>query len=67
MPTISKVRLNDSTESALFLARAFDDFSWPRYDKLWHISVLRVVVSFLFRIAIRWINARGIWYRVAGQ
>ena len=46
---------------------AFDDLSRPRYDKLWRISVLRVIVSFLFRIAIRWINARGIWYLVAGQ
>src|SRR6266480_7754209 len=46
---------------------AFDDSSQPRYDKLWRISVLRVVVSFLFRIAIRWINAHGIWYLVAGQ
>ena len=46
---------------------AFDDFSWPRYDKLWRISVLRVVVSFLFRIAIRCLNAHGIWYLVAGR
>ena len=46
---------------------AFDDLSRPRYDKLWRISVIRVIVSFLFRIAIRWINARGIWYLVAGQ
>src|SRR5207244_11739553 len=44
---------------------AFDDLSRRRYDKLWHISVLRVVVSFLFRIAIPCRNARGIWYLVA--
>jgi hypothetical protein len=46
---------------------AFDDFSRQRYDKLWRISVLRVVVSFLFRIAILCLNAHGIWYLVAGQ
>jgi len=46
---------------------AFDDHSGPRYDKLWRISVIRVVVSFLFRIAIRCLNARGIWYLVAVQ
>ena len=46
---------------------AFDDSSRPRYDKIWRISVLRVVVSFLFRIAIRCLNARGIWCLVAGQ
>ena len=46
---------------------AFDDFSQSRYDKLWRISVLHLIVSFLFRITIRWINARGIWYLVAGQ
>ena len=46
---------------------AFDDFSWQPYDKLWRINVLRVVVSFLFRIPILWINARGIWYLVAGR
>ena len=46
---------------------AFDDLSQSRYDKLWRISVLRVVVSFLFRIAIRCRNARGIWYLVAGR
>src|SRR5437870_2223083 len=46
---------------------AFDDFSRSRYDKLWRISVLRVVVSFLFRIAILCLNAHGIWYLVAGQ
>jgi hypothetical protein len=46
---------------------AFDDFSRSGYDKLWRISVLRVVVSFLFRIAILCLNARGIWYLVAGQ
>jgi hypothetical protein len=46
---------------------AFDDFSQPRYDKLWRISVLRLVVSFLFRIPIRCLNARGIWCLVAGH
>src|SRR5437667_3530313 len=46
---------------------AFDDFSRSRYDKLWRISVLRVVVSFLFRIAILCLNAHGIWYLVAGR
>ena len=46
---------------------AFDDFGGQQYDKLWRISVLRVIVSFLFRITILWINARGIWYLVAGQ
>ena len=59
--TMSHIAIVDS------LTSAFDDFSRPRYDKLWRISVLRVVVSFLFRIAIRWINAHGIWYLVAGQ
>ena len=47
------------------ITSAFDDFSWQPYDKVWRISVLRVVVSFLFRIPILWINARGIWYLVA--
>lgn len=46
---------------------AFDDFGRQPYDKLWRISVLRVVVSFLFRIPILWINARGIWYLVVGR
>jgi hypothetical protein len=46
---------------------AFDDFSRSRYHKLWRISALPLIVSFLFRIAIRWINAHGIWYLVAGQ
>jgi len=46
---------------------AFDDFNQPRYHKLWRISVLRVVVSFLFRIAIRCLNAHGIWYLGAVQ
>ncbi len=46
---------------------AFDDLSQSRYGKLWRISVLLTVVSFLFRIAIRWINAHGIWCLVAGQ
>jgi hypothetical protein len=46
---------------------AFDDLSQPRYDKLWRISVFRMVVSFLFRIRILWINAHGIWYLVGGQ
>ena len=44
---------------------AFDDLSGQRYDNIWRINVLRVVVSFLFRIPILWINARGIWYLVA--
>ena len=44
---------------------AFDDSSRRRYDKLWRISVIRVVVSFLFLIRILWINAHGIWYQVA--
>jgi len=46
---------------------AFDDLSRPRYDKLWRISVLRVVVSFLFRTAILCLNAHGIWCLVAGR
>ena len=46
---------------------AFDAFGWQQYDKLWRISVLHLIVSFLFRITIRWINARGIWCLVAGQ
>ena len=46
---------------------AFDDFSRPRYDKLWRISVIHLVVGFLFRIPIRCLNARGIWYLVAGR
>jgi len=46
---------------------AFDDFSRPRYEKVWRISVLRVVVSFLFRIPILCLNAHGIRYLVAGQ
>ena len=49
------------------LTSAFDDFGGQQYDKVWRTSVLRVIVSFLFRITIRWINARGIWYLVAGQ
>ena len=49
------------------LTSAFDDFGGQQYDKVWRISVLRVIVSFLFRITIRWINARGIWCLVAGQ
>src|SRR6266700_6736733 len=58
-PTV-KVALTNATSP-------FDDLSQPRYDKIWRISVLRVVVSFLFRIAIRCLNAHGIWYLVAGQ
>jgi hypothetical protein len=49
------------------LASAFDDFGGQQYDKVWRTSVLRVIVSFLFRITIRWINARGTWCLVAGQ
>ena len=59
-----------TVESEVALTKAtsaFDESSRPRYDKLWRISVIRVIVSFLFRIAIRWINARGIWYLVAVQ
>ena len=55
------------SEVARIATSAFDELSRPRYDKLWHISVLRVVVSFLFRIAILCLNAHGIWYLVAGQ
>jgi hypothetical protein len=54
-------------EASLLLAGAFDDFSGSRYDKLWRISVFRLVVSFLFRIFIPCLNAHGIWYLVAGQ
>ena len=46
---------------------AFDDFSRSPYHKLWRISVLPLIVSFLFRIAIHWINAHGIWCLGAGQ
>jgi hypothetical protein len=46
---------------------AFDDFSRSPYHNLWRISVLPLIVSFLFRIAIRWINAHGIWCLGAGQ
>jgi hypothetical protein len=60
-------RLTVESEVACVATSAFDDLSRPRYDKLWRISVLRVVVSFLFPIAIRWINARGIWYPVADR
>src|SRR5438093_12525620 len=45
---------------------AFDDSSLPRYDKVWRISVLRVVVSFLFRIAILCLNSYWIWFLVSG-
>src|SRR5439155_22263497 len=55
------------SEGAPAATSAFDDLGRPRYDKLWRISVLRVVVSFLFRIAICCLNAHGIWYLVAGQ
>jgi hypothetical protein len=54
-------------EASLLLAGAFDDFSRPQYDKLCLISVLRLVVGFLFRIPILCLNAHGIWYLVAGQ
>jgi hypothetical protein len=59
-PSSPKVRHNERNP-------AFDDFGRPRYDKLWRISVLRVVVSFLFRIAILWKNAHGIWCLVVGR
>ena len=53
--------------SARVATSAFDDSSQSRYDNLWRISVLHLIVSFLFRITIRWINARGTWCLVAGQ
>ena len=46
-------------QRALIATSVFDDLSRPRYDKLWRISVLRVVVSFLFRTAILCLNAHG--------
>jgi hypothetical protein len=46
-------------------ASVFDDLSQPRYDNIWRINVIRVVVSFRFRIAIPCLSARGIWYQVA--
>src|SRR6266487_1667575 len=46
---------------------AFDDLSQSRYDKLWRISVIRPVVSFLFRTAILCLNVHGIWCLVAGR
>src|SRR5438093_11953260 len=46
---------------------AFDDVSRPRYDKIWRTSVLRVVVSFRFRIAILCLNAHVIWYLAAAR
>jgi len=60
-------RLTVENEVARVATSAFDDLSRPRYDKLWRISVLRVVVSFLFPIAIPWINAHGIWCLGAGR
>jgi hypothetical protein len=48
-------------------ATVFDDLSRPRYEKLWRISVLRLVVSFRCRIAILCLSAHGIWYLVAGR
>ncbi len=71
LQTLSTVRIQYDerveSEVARIATSAFDELSRPRYDKLWHISVLRVVVSFLFRIAILCLNAHGIWYLVAGQ
>ena len=55
------------SEVARVATSAFDDLGRPRYDKLWRISVLRVVVSFLFRTAILCLNALGIWCLVAGH
>src|SRR5204863_3578926 len=52
-------------EVARVATSAFDDLSRQRYDKLWRINVLRVVVSFLFRIAILCLSAHGIWCLVA--
>jgi hypothetical protein len=68
-PAQSLQRSLDSAlrETGHLRACAFDDFSRPRYDKLWRISVLRPVVSFLFRIPILWRNAHGIWCLVRGQ
>jgi hypothetical protein len=59
--------MTSSMNSSSGATSAFDDPSRSRYDKLWRISVLRPVVSFPFRIAIRWINAHGISCRVAGR
>src|SRR6266567_1841773 len=64
----AKARLSTVIDLGTTVATsAFDDLSRSRYDKIWRINVLRVVVSFLFRIAIRWINAHGIWYLGAGR
>lgn len=46
---------------------AFDDCSWSRYHKLWRISVIPLVVGFLFRIDTRYPNAHGTWHRAAGR
>ena len=65
----SALRKISSTTRSSRVARsfAFDDLSQSRYDKLWRISVLPLIVSFLFRTVIRWINAHGIWSLVAGR
>src|SRR6266508_1919356 len=70
VPPISLCKYGERTvesEVAPVATSAFDDLSQSRYDKLWRISVLHLIVSFLFRIAIRWINAHGIWCLVAGR
>jgi hypothetical protein len=59
--------MTSSMNSSSGATSAFDDFGRPRYEKLWRTSVLRLVVSLLFRIPILYLNARGIWYLVAGQ
>jgi hypothetical protein len=67
MPVCKYDERTVESEVARVATSAFDDFSRSRYHKLWRIDVLRLVVSFLFRTAIRWINAHGTWYLVAGQ
>ena len=62
-----KIDMASSMNSSSGATSAFDDSNWPPYDNLWRISVLRVVVSFLFRIPILCLNAHGIWYLVAVQ
>ena len=62
-----KIDMTSSMNSSSGATSAFDDFSQSRYEKLWPISVVRLVVSFLFRIPILCLNAHGIWYLVAGR
>jgi hypothetical protein len=59
--------MTSSMNSSSGATSAFDDLSRSRYDKVWRISALRLVVSFLFRIPIRCLNAHGIWCLVGGQ